>query len=263
MKKLLLVCGISLLMCITACISPVQKGEIESVNEEDESVSVEEEVNNYTIEYYDDIDATIPAEKTTQAVSGVKTTLLSVDELGFDKVNRSFAGWRLYRDLDNTWYLRCPDGKSRWLSLENGELPNGYSYSLREDGSTTTSPTTGGKLKLYAQWGYSYTIEYYPDIDSESPSDYTTNAMSGSEVTFLTIEELGFGTDEDSFEGWRLYRDSDNKWYVKNADGNSLWYSLEDNKLPEGYSYSLRNDGSTTTWPTMGGVLRLYAQWDK
>ena len=269
MRKLLIVLSVFLLMSIAACnlsiqkeIESVVKEEEETVTKEEEETVTKEEANNYTIEYYDDIDATIPAEKTTQAVSGVETMLLSIDELEFDTDDRSFAGWRLYRDMDNTWYLRCPDGKSRWMPLENGKLQNGYSYSLRADGSTTTSPTSEGKLKLYAQWGYAYTIEYYPDVDSELPSDETTEAMSGTKVTFLTIEELGFGTDEDSFAGWRLYRDFDDKWYVKNADGESLWYSLEGDTLPEGFSYSLRRDGSTTTWPTMGGILRLYAQWD-
>ena len=75
MRKLLIVLSVFLLMSIAACnlsiqkeIESVVKEEEETVTKEEEETVTKEEANNYTIEYYDDIEATIPAEKTRQAV---------------------------------------------------------------------------------------------------------------------------------------------------------------------------------------------------
>ena len=79
-----------------------------------------------------------------------------------------------------------------------------------------------------------YTIQYYLDPESSAPSELKTTAIPGETTQLLTLKELGFSKDGYVFEGWRIYREVDNKWYLSDREGNYLWHELKNNELPEG-----------------------------
>ena len=249
-----------LIAVLTSCTGSLEDKTVEGVGAE-VSDSFQAESGEYIIEYYDDIKSEVPSEMTTKAISGEETKLLSLEELGFSKDGYVFHGWRINRDSDGKWFLRDDKGESHWYDLENGELPEGYSYNLRKDGGTLTSPTTGGKVRLYAEWSSVYKVLYYADVDSFVPSDQTTTGVYGQETKLLTTRELGFSKNGYVFEGWRLYRESDGAWFVKDAETTASWEVLENGELPDGWTFALRNDGGTLIAPTQSGNVCLYAQW--
>ena len=225
------------------------------------SVSESDDENNYTIEYYPDVDSSEASSETTLAIAGQETKLLTIEELGFSKDGYGFLGWRINRETDDKWFLRDSNKKSGWYSLVNGKLPEGYTFDLRGDGGVLIKPATEGTVRLFAYWGPKYYIEYYADIDSEEPSSITTEGICGKWTTIETLENLGYDDTDDTFVGWRINRSIDDKWYLKDPNGKSDWYSLEDGELPTGYTFNYRDDGAKFWAPTSSGEVKLYAEW--
>lgn len=106
----------------------------------------------YTIKYYPNVDSEDSEAITRDAVRGLLTDCETISDLGFNKEGYTFIGWRLYREIDDKWFLVNENGESGWYELEEGELPSGYSFSYREDGSQLRAPTTEGAVRLYAEW---------------------------------------------------------------------------------------------------------------
>ena len=107
----------------------------------------------YTIQYYIDDKADKPSDKTTTVKYGEKTPVLTIKELGFTKEGKKFAGWKVYREADDTWSLRTiKDKKQSWKTVVDGKLPDGYEYKLHGDGSPSVMATKSGSIKLYATW---------------------------------------------------------------------------------------------------------------
>ena len=60
------------------------------------------------------------------------------------------------------------------------------------------------------------------------------------------------------FVGWKVYRDYDKKWYVKDANGNRYWAT----SVPAGGDYALYVDGERIAKTTVNGTTAyFYAQW--
>ena len=262
MKKLLLIAVlalaavVSLSSCLHFAAAPAK--EPETLSEEAETST-----GAYRITYYPDVDSDVPSEISSEAVAGIDTTICTIQELGFSKEGYVFEGWRLYRESDDAWYLRNEKGKGVWASLENGELPAGCHYALRGDGATLTAPTKEGLVRLYAQWGgKSFTVVYHPD-DNSPALDRTQEITYGESTAMLTLEELGIQKENAAFKGWKLYREIDGRWRVKNAEGKGSWGRLSNSEPAEGYKFSLFSDGQTLKTATTSGIVHAYAQWSK
>ena len=237
--------------------------ETESEDEEEtlaEEEGVQAEAHEYNIYYYESIDAAEPSDQVTVAVYGTKTKILTIDELGFAQEGKVFEGWRMYRAMDNKWYLRNDNGKNHWTALEDGNLPEGTHWMLRKNGASLTKPAKEGDIYLYAQWGgESFEVFYHEDEDSEA-SVYTTVVPYGEKTATITIADLGFGQEGKEFAGWKAYREIDNKWYaVKN--GKERWVKLTGGELPEGYKFVLLKDGRNLSKAATSGAVHLYGQW--
>ena len=242
--------------------------------EEDDAVTVQEadgtdaeedaaqaDAHDYRVYYYEDVNSEDASEQVTVALYGTATKLMTLEELGISADDEIFEGWRLYREMDNKWYVRSPKGKIGWRELEGGELPDGYVFQLKRNGGYLTKPAAEGDVRLYAQWGGDeFTVLYHEDEDSK-PSDIVTTIKYGETTQMYYVSELGFEKDDQEFDGWKLYREVDDKWYVRNADGKGTWVSLENGKLPDGYKYYICKDGRKLTKAATSGIVHAYAQW--
>ena len=100
--------------------------------------------------------------------------------------------------------------------------------------------------------GSTFSVKYYSDDDAEA-SPIITDVVYGVSTKTKTVSELGFSTENRRFLGWKVFRDYDNKWKVKDADGKESWAS----EVPEGGSYRLFSNGVSLTSTSPAGV-RIY-----
>ncbi|MCD8311098.1 MAG: hypothetical protein LUD43_01140, partial [Firmicutes bacterium] len=105
----------------------------------------------FTIKYHSS-DTSSASSKTTAVTYGTSTATLTISELGFSKSGYSFAGWKAYREVDDSWYVTSSNGTSSWMTLEDGELPEGYSYYLYKSGAKVSMTAVSGEVHFYAQW---------------------------------------------------------------------------------------------------------------
>jgi hypothetical protein len=201
----------------------------------------------------------------TKVVYGTNTKIKTVSSLKFSKYGYSFAGWKVYRDLDQKWYATDSNGNKKFVSLdEDGNLPTGYSYCLYTDGLSISKTTDSGTVHMYAQWkANTYTVKYHSS-DTAAASSEETKVVYGTNTKIKTVSSLKFSNDGYSFAGWKVYRDIDQTWYAADSSGKKKFVSLdEDGNLPTGYSYSLYTDGMNISKTTGSGTVHMYAQWEK
>ena len=224
------------------------------------NVNREQDNNYFTVYYHLDINAKVD-ERSTIVTYGVTTPTLTLEELGYNKENEFFLGWRIYRECDDKWYLSDNSGNREWVQLENGELPEGYNYVLNGDGAAVAKTAPTGNVHFYAQWRKAvYTIYYHIDEESEA-SNKITNISYGVETRIESINELGWKKKGYVFKGWKAYRDMDDSWLATDVEGNLKWISLIDGSLPEGYDYALYDDAVNVSKTTKYGEVHLYGQW--
>ena len=234
----------------------------EESSDESEAEGQDTDAHEYTIYYYDDVDAAEPSDQTTIATYGTKTKLLTIKELGFSQNGKVFEGWRMCRDIDNKWYVRLASGKVRWKALEDGELPEESHWQLRKNGTSLTKPAKEGDVRLYAQWGgESFMVYYHEDEDSEASATYSV-VPYGVKTEMISVSELGFKKEGKDFAGWKAYREIDNRWYAKNADGKGKCVKLKDGELPEGFTWAFFKDGRKLSKAATSGIVHVYAQWE-
>ena len=215
----------------------------------------------YQIMYFRDVDTVGAPNYTMTATAGVHTPIALIEDLGFTKEGYVFEGWRLYRDADDSWYLRNPKGGGVWVHLQDGTLPEGYHYALRTDGMDLIAPTQEGAVRLYAQWGgVSFMVAYHKD-DKSPALELRQYVTYGEDNHMLSLEELGIKTGHKTFKGWKLYRELDNRWRMKDSEGKGSWERLEHGAPPAGFEFSLFPDQSILKTATTSGVVHAYAQW--
>ncbi|MCD7748231.1 MAG: hypothetical protein LUI61_07880, partial [Firmicutes bacterium] len=107
--------------------------------------------STFTVYYHLDDDSE-PDSQTTTVTYGTSTKTLTIDELGFNRSGYCFTGWKAYRNVDDCWYVTTSSGTSTWMTLEDGVLPDGYSYYLYSSGAKVSQTATGGEVHFYAQW---------------------------------------------------------------------------------------------------------------
>ena len=143
---------------------------------------------------------------------------------------------------------------------------SGFLSDNTQTSATETADTTDTETKKETKDEASavFTAKYYLDENTDEPSDKTTEVVYGTETKLYTASELGFSKEGQVFKGWKIYRESDNKWYVKNTKENkNTWIEQVDGKLPEGYEYNIRKDGGTLVKAAKSGIVRLYGVWEK
>ena len=214
-----------------------------------------EDTTEYTIYYHKD--ETSPYTASSKVTYGTTTKIKTVDELGYVVAGKKFAGWKAYRDHDQTWRVQNSSGTQSWSKT----VPSGGKYYLYTDGSNSAKTTPAGTVvHFYAQWesASEYTI-YYHLNDTAAASRTTTKVTYGTSTKTKTVEELGFSVSGKKFEGWKVYRESDQCWRVQNSSGTQSWSKT----VPSGGKYVLYTNGnnSAKTAPA-GDKVHFYAQWD-
>ena len=107
--------------------------------------------SRYVIKYHRN-DKSSPASATTTVLYGKFTKIRSVSELGFHEADKTFKGWKAYREIDCKWFVKNPAGYNLFMKLVNGQLPPGYSFVHYKDGECVKATAPGGVVHFYAQW---------------------------------------------------------------------------------------------------------------
>lgn len=105
----------------------------------------------FTVKYHCD-DTIAASDKTTTVNVGTLTPTLTLSELGFSNDGKTFAGWKAYREVDDTWYMKDSNGNKAYKKLVNGELPEGHSFILYKNGESVKATAPSGFVHFYAQW---------------------------------------------------------------------------------------------------------------
>lgn len=224
-------------------------------------------ISSYTI-YYHKTDTGAANGITTTVAYGVSTATRKAAALGYSKTGYTFAGWKVYREIDDKWYVVNKSGTAAWKKLTNGTLPSGYSFYLYSNGAAVSKNALNGKVHFYATWtARTFTVKYHKSNTAKASSK-TSKLTYGSKLKIKKIKKLGFTKKNYKFAGWRIYRTSDKKWYVKNKKGKKTWVKLKKNgKLPSGYTFVLLKNGGTLSKALSktitSGTVHLYAQWKK
>ncbi|MBO4767707.1 MAG: InlB B-repeat-containing protein, partial [Lachnospiraceae bacterium] len=214
------------------------------------------EADTFTVNYYSADDAEA-STRTSTVTYGVSQKTLTISELGFSKSGSEFAGWKVYRDYDNKWYVKDANGSKYWAT----SVPAGGDYALYVNGESVGRTTVAGTTAhFYAQWkpASTFTIQYHV-ANNQASSPMTTTVTYGVSQKTLTIEELGFERNGQRFIGWTVYREYDGKWSVKNPDGSTFW-GTQQFSGGTGFNLYVNGESVSRTAPA-GTVVHMYAQW--
>ena len=175
-----------------------------------------------------------------------------------------FMGWKMRRDSDGKWFARNASG-ARFVALNDGKLPDGFSFVLVKDaGKLLKAASAGSGVSLYAQLKDedTYRIKYYPSESGSEPVAEQVVPYSRS-APIASLSSLGLSDDSSSFKGWKMRRTSDGKWFAQNQAGIKRYVGLIDGKLPDGYDYCLLKDGANLLRAaSVGSSVGLYAVMD-
>ena len=215
-----------------------------------------EAANTFTVKYHQTDNAASSSQIST-VTYGVSQKTLTVETLGFQQSGKKFKGWKVWRDYDNKWYVKDASGSKYWAT----EVPAGGDYALYVNGESVGKTTVAGTTAhFYAQWEDTnqFTVKYYQTENSDA-SNKTSTVVYGVSQKTLTIETLGFQQSGKVFKGWKVYRDYDNKWYVKDASGSKYWAT----EVPAGGDYALYVNGESVGKTTVAGTTaHFYALWE-
>ena len=214
-----------------------------------------EEREHYFIRYHRSDSAA--ASQETVMTYGTKTSILSMSYLGFDKDGGVFAGWRVQRASDGKWRAFDKNGKYAWAALENGALPEGYTWCLYEDGKGISDPlpeeTMPDTLDLYAQWDKEPTGGADDDpVPTEAPQDTVFESDRFKDLQYKVVtstDEQGTTVyvGEVTGEGYMDNNPDALQWYYRNSvrasntygpeDANAAWINYLYRTYPDRYEY--------------------------
>ncbi len=218
-------------------------------------------VNRYTILYHPDR-LSPAAQQQTAAEYGRSTATLTTETLNFENNGYFFAGWRVYREDLNQWFVKNQKGTCSWMRVTDENLPQGYEYACFSNGAEVSDLARSGNVHFYAEWNpHVFTIYYHPD-DNAAASEHTSRVTFGEQTPILTVRELGFEKKGYTFAGWRVYREDGDEWRVRNPQGELEWITLTDGTLPTGYSYEIYPDGQTVAKTSPYANAHFYAVWE-
>ena len=147
------------------------------------------------------------------------------------------------------------------MKVNKGVLPAGWDYYLYANGQQVKALARRGNTHFYGQWIENvFTVNYHLD-DSAKASPKTTRVVYGNWTKTLKASELGFSKTGKRFAGWRAYREIDNCWYLKDANGNKKWMKVNNGILPSGWDYYLYANGQQVVALAKSGNTHFYGQW--
>ena len=232
-------------------------------SDSDIEVNVEYVSTRYTVNYHLDDSSPASNKKTVVNYGGDAVKTLTISQLSFSKPGYTFTGWKAYREIDGKWYVKDSSGKKVFMKLEDGILPEGYTFVIYKDGAGTRTFAKNGNVHFYGTWSENaYTVKYHLD-DNSPESSQTTRVIYGKQTNTLTLDKLGFSKPGYKFVGWKSYRESDGKWFVKNSDGKKEYMKLNNGQLPSGYSFVIYKNGATTKAISKTGNVHFYGVWKK
>ena len=89
---------------------------------------------------------------TTLVNYGEGTQTVTCENLGFDSPGKVFAGWRVYREIDDSWYVENEQGVKSFKKLSDNRLPGGYGFVLYKDGAKISALAKDGNVHFYGTW---------------------------------------------------------------------------------------------------------------
>ncbi|MBQ7145883.1 MAG: right-handed parallel beta-helix repeat-containing protein [Lachnospiraceae bacterium] len=211
----------------------------------------------YTV-YYHESDESAASDLTTYIPYGVNTETKTIDELGFDHSYRAFLGWKVHRDMDNTWRLKHSSGSVEWKALENGGLPENYSFNLYKNGETISKTAEEGEVHLYATWSDGFKVFYHDNLLSEEIV-FQESVTYGSGYNPQTANSLELSSDGRVFQGWRIHSPEKNAWRAYTAEGTPDWVSAND--ITDETRFVVYTENSNISSMTRTGTLHLYGIW--
>ena len=230
-------------------------------SDSDFEVNVEYVSTRYTVNYHLDDSSPASTKKTVVNYGGDAVKTLTISQLKFSKPGYTFTGWKAYREIDGKWYVKDSSGKKVFMKLEDGILPEGYTFVIYKDGAGTRTFAKNGNVHFYGTWRENaYTVKYHLD-DNSPESSKTTRVIYGKQTDTLTLDKLGFSKPGYRFVGWKSFRESDGKWFVKNSDGKKEYMKLNNGQLPSGYSFVIYKNGATTKAISKTGNVHFYGVW--
>ena len=192
------------------------------------AVSAEDD-NVFLINYYENDEDYYNGKAsslTTEVMYGgdaIKT--YSIYDLGYQENARVFLYWKAHRDYDDKWYVLDENNNSLWMSLNDGTLPEGYSFCKYANEALVSRTSPSGSVQFIAQWDYEGNPISFYDSDEGSLLSKTVTLKYNVETAIPTAKELGLRNAEKIFIGWKVQREKQQDWRVKNTDGITSWAS--------------------------------------
>ena len=178
----------------------------------------------------------------------------------FTKTGYTFKGWTAYRESDKKWYGQDKNGKKAWVT-EDKITDKTYTKVIYKDKAkvAATSSKNNDKIQMYAEWtANKYTIIFEPNGGTGTKmADMTITYGTAKNLTANTYKKTGY-----TFAGWAAYRESDQKYYGVDKDGNKKW--VEQIEITSGwYDLCLYKDKASVAKSTAvnGDKVYLTAQW--
>ncbi len=114
-------------------------------------------------------------------------------------------------------------------------------------------------IKAYKVSNVSYTVRYHANGGTGTMAD--TKATYGD--TSKPTSPNAFTRSGYVFAGWTVMLGSNSKWYCRNSEGTSGWYT--EDTIPEGYSKVIYPEGHHFAYASQSSseVVHLYANWAK
>ena len=138
----------------------------------------------------------------------------------------------------------------------------GYSHTQKTVPAVTVKPSDKDFEVNVEYTSTRFTVNYHLD-DKSAASAKKTVVDYGTWTKTLTTSELKFSKANHTFVGWKAYREIDDKWYVKDSNGNYSFVKLVKGKLPAGYEYVIYRDGTKVRTVAKRGNVHFYGQWQE
>lgn len=182
--------------------------------------------------------------------------------VSFTRPGYAFSHWTVSRSSDNKYYCKQENGTKEDWYLES-EIPAGYVKKAYPDKYSFCWSTKNPSevITVHAEWkrvGKYYTVRYHANGGEGTMED--TTVIYGVDTV---LPRGTFTKDKYGIAGWTVHRQSDDKWYYRNAQGKGKW--CKEGKQPLGYTLAVYKDGTTVSKTTKveGDVVNLYAVWKK
>lgn len=171
--------------------------------------------------------------------------------------------------LAQTFTLKNPHVAGLNLTRTGYHLDTGEEWKKNSTGEVFSASRTYEPKELESTAGQgNKTVILYPNWKLNNFTiSYNANGGTGAMVDtsvdygrITATRQIAFSKKGHTFNGWHLYRASDNKWLYTNGSSTN-WYA--ENAAPSGYYKKAYASGATVSNETdvHGDTITFYAQW--